>query len=52
MRHDTEAFEMRMQRNFPNTFINLLDKTSLHYYVVNMDGLLTETVGKFQKIIA
>jgi len=52
MRHDKEAFEARMKRDFPNTHINLISQTPLAYKVVEMSGSLPETVEKFNKIIS
>ena len=52
MRHSKEAFEARMKRDFPNTFIQLISQTPMTYEVVEMNGTLPETVEKFHKIIS
>lgn len=52
MRHTTEAWEARMKRDFPNTFIKLLSTTTIPYYVVDMGKSLKETVEVFKKLIS
>ena len=51
MRHDTQAFEIRMKRDFPNTFIKLLKQTSLSYEVVDMNKSLEKTIILFNQLI-
>lgn len=51
MRHDTQAFKLRMKRDFPNTFIKLLKQTSLSYEVVDMNKPLEDTIILFNQLI-
>jgi len=51
MRHDAQAFEIRMRRDFPNTFIKLLKQTSLSYKVVDMNKSLEDTIILFNQLI-
>ena len=51
MRHDAEAFETRMKRDFPNTFIKLLKQTSLSYEVVDMNKSLEDTIVLFNQLL-
>ncbi len=51
MRHDPQAFETRMKRDFPNIFIKLLKQTSLSYEVVGMDKSLEDTIALFNQLV-
>lgn len=51
MRHDTEAWEERMKRDFPNTFIGPLSATPIVHAVVDTRGTLEETVERFKKFL-
>jgi len=52
MRHSKDAFEERMKRDFPNTFIKLLSQTQITYKLVDMCCSMPETEEKFRKIIS
>ena len=45
MRHSTEAFKLRMQRDFPGTHKELLEKSLLPYSILDMEQPL-ETITK------
>jgi len=40
---DAEAMERRLLRDFPNTYLQLLHQTSLHYHLIDLEQPLEET---------
>lgn len=42
-RDDAEAMERRLQRDFPNAYLQLLRQTSLHYHLIDLEQPLEQT---------